>query len=204
MKVSKRQQTFIVKTFVHLVCLYLLGNLYWLALNDNLGADPVEAVLHFTGIGAFNLLILSLAISPLIRILKVSALINYRRLLGLYSFTYALAHLLSFLAFEVQFDWPLFIGEIIDRPYMSFGMLAFFILLLLTVTSVTIVKRKMGRLWQKLHHWVYLAMLLAAIHFYMSVKSDITEPVIYGLITFTLLWFRRQKLLKYFPKRFVP
>lgn len=188
----------IIKGVIHFTCIFLLANQYWLALNDNLGADPVEAVLHFTGIGAFNLLILSLSISPLIRLFKFTSLINYRRVLGLYSFTYALAHLLSFLAFEVQFDWLLFINEIVERPYMTFGMLAFLILLLLAITSPDSVKRKMGKSWQKLHNWVYFAIILAAIHFYMSVKSDITEPLIYAIIALILLSFRLKKLFRNF------
>lgn len=186
----------IIKGVIHFTCIFLLVKQYWLALNDNLGADPVEAVLHFTGIGAFNLLILSLSISPVIRLFKFTSLINYRRVLGLYSFTYALAHLLSFLAFEVQFDWILFINEIVERPYMTFGMLAFLILLLLAITSPDSVKRKMGKSWQKLHNWVYLAIILAAIHFYMSVKSDITEPLIYAIIALVLLSLRRKKLIR--------
>lgn len=198
MQISLNVRVNIVKFFIHLICLFLLVNQYWLALNDSLGADPVEAVLHFTGIGAFNLLILSLSISPLIRLFKFTSLIKYRRMLGLYSFVYALAHLLSFLAFEVQFDWVLFINEIIERPYMTFGMLAFLILLSLTLTSTNKVKRKMGKSWQKLHHWVYLAIVLATIHFYMSVKSDISEPLLYGAITLILLSFRHKKLLKRF------
>ncbi|XQW85731.1 protein-methionine-sulfoxide reductase heme-binding subunit MsrQ [Thalassotalea piscium] len=198
MGISPSSLRFIVKLIIHVVCLALLLNQYWLALSDNLGADPVKAVLHFTGIGAFNLLILSLAISPLIKLYKLSFLINYRRLLGLYSFVYALAHLLSFLAFEVQFDWRLFLNEIIERPYMTFGMLAFLILLSLAVTSANMIKRKMKKSWQKLHHWVYFAVTLAAIHFYMSVKSDVTEPLIYISITLILLWFRRQRLFRYF------
>lgn len=197
MQISLNQRILLIKIVIHFFCLFLLINQYWLALNDNLGADPVEAILHFTGIGAFNLLLLSLSISPLIRGLKFTSLINFRRLLGLYCFIYALAHLLSFLAFEVQFDWALFINEIIERPYMTFGMAAFVILFLLAVTSLDKIKRKMRKSWQKLHYWVYLAVVLVTIHFYMSVKSDISEPLIYGLITLILLSIRWKKFLKH-------
>ncbi|GHE92255.1 sulfite oxidase heme-binding subunit YedZ [Thalassotalea profundi] len=198
MPISLNQHTMMIKIAIHFLCLVLLVNQYWLALNDDLGADPVEAILHFTGIGAFNLLILSLSISPLVRIFKFTSFIHYRRLLGLYCFLYVLAHLLSFLAFEVQFDWQLFLNEIIERPYMTFGMIAFVILLLLTITSIDKIKRQMRKSWQKLHHWVYLVIVLASIHFYMSVKSDITEPLVYALISLILLSFRWKKLFKYF------
>ena len=186
------------KLFIHIVCLYLIINLYWQAFSDNLGADPVEFVIHFTGIGALNLLLLSLFISPAAQLFKWSFMMQFRRLLGLYSFTYALAHLLSFLAFEIQFDWALFSNELIDRPYITVGLGTFVILLMLAVTSTNRVKRYMKQSWQKLHNWVYLAAILAVVHFYMSVKSDISEPLFYIAITGVLLWCRRKKLRKHF------
>jgi len=199
----KSQQTkllFVVKFLIHAICLFLLFNLYYQAINDNLGADPVEAVLHFTGIGAFNLLLLSLFITPLAKYAKQSLLLKFRRLLGLYSFSYAIFHLASFLAFEVQFDWQLFIDEIIDRPYITVGMLAIVILFSLAVTSVSSLKRKMGKSWQKLHNGVYLAVILVSLHFYWSVKSEIIEPSIYIAITLTLLLLRKQKIKNFFKK----
>ena len=92
------------KLFIHLAALLPLVNAYYLALTDQLGADPVESIIHFTGIGAFNLLLLSLGITPISKRFKISILLKVRRLVGLYSFTYALCHLLNFLVFEVQFD----------------------------------------------------------------------------------------------------
>ena len=203
MALPKSQQTkllFVVKFLIHAICLFLLFNLYYQAINDNLGADPVEAVLHFTGIGAFNLLLLSLFITPLAKYAKQSLLLKFRRLLGLYSFSYAIFHLASFLAFEVQFDWELFIDEIIDRPYITVGMLALVILFSLAVTSVSSLKRKMGKSWQKLHNGVYLAVILVSLHFYWSVKSEIIEPSIYIAITLTLLFLRKQKIKRFFKK----
>jgi len=175
-------------------------NAYYLAFTDQLGADPVESIIHFTGIGAFNLLLLSLAITPISKRFKVSLLLKVRRLVGLYSFTYALLHLLNFLVFEVQFDWFLFLSEIIDRPYITVGMAGLLILLTLAVTSISLLKKRMGKHWQKLHNWVYLAVALVGIHFYWSVKSEIIEPSIYLLITFTLLVFRFKKLKKAIKK----
>ncbi|MEW6990064.1 protein-methionine-sulfoxide reductase heme-binding subunit MsrQ [Colwelliaceae bacterium 6441] len=199
-KLNTKHTVFIVKAFIHSVSLGLLCNLYWSAITDRLGADPVEAVLNFTGIGAFNLLILSLFISPSARFFKLSWLLKFRRLLGLYSFAYALFHLMSFLAFEVQFDFQLFINEIIKRPYITVGMLAFVTLLALAITSMTVLKRKMGGAWQKLHHMVYAALLLVGVHFYWSVKSDITEPSIYLIVSIILLLLRRDKFKRWFKK----
>lgn len=179
-----------------MVSLGLLIQLYYQAITDTLGADPVENVLHFTGIGAFNLLVLSLLITPVVKRFKLSYLLKLRRLFGLYSFAYALFHVVSFIAFEVQFDWSLFISEIVKRPYITVGMAAFIILLLLAITSISVIKRRMGRHWQLLHNWVYGAILLTSLHFYWSVKSDIVEPVLYATVSGLLLYFRKESLMR--------
>jgi methionine sulfoxide reductase heme-binding subunit len=188
------------KLFIHLAALLPLINAYYLALTDQLGADPVEAIIHFTGIGAFNLLLLSLAITPISKRFKTSMLLKVRRLVGLYSFTYAFCHLLNFLVFEVQFDWSLFLNEIIDRPYITIGMVGLLTMLALAITSISLLKKRMGKNWQKLHNWVYLAVLLVGIHFYWSVKSEIIEPSIYLFITLTLLALRFKKFKKRIKK----
>ncbi|NQZ86359.1 MAG: protein-methionine-sulfoxide reductase heme-binding subunit MsrQ [Colwellia sp.] len=188
------------KLFIHLAALLPLVNAYYLALTDQLGADPVESIIHFTGIGAFNLLLLGLAITPVSKRFKLSMLLKVRRLVGLYSFTYALCHLLNFLVFEIQFDWSLFFNEIIDRPYITVGMVGMLTLLALAITSIPSLKKRMGKSWQKLHNWVYLAVLLVGIHFYWSVKSEIIEPSIYLFITFMLLALRFKKFKKKIKK----
>jgi len=176
----------------------ILIQLFYQAFNDKLGADPVEYVIHFTGIGAFNLLILSLLVTPLIKAFKWRELINVRRLLGLYSFSYALMHLLSFLAFDVQFDWLLFAEEIIKRPYIMVGMISFLILLALAITSLAILKKRMKSRWQLLHNCVYLVLLLVGVHFYWSVKSVTLEPIIYLTSSIVLISLRRQKIIRWF------
>jgi len=187
----------LLRVFIHLSALLPLIDAYYLAFTDQLGADPVEAIIHFTGIGAFNLLLLSLAITPISKRFKVSLLLKVRRLVGLYSFVYAFCHLSNFLVFEVQFDWVLFLNEIIKRPYITVGMAGLLILLSLAVTSISLLKKRMGKRWQKLHNWVYLAVALVGIHFYWSVKSEIIEPSIYLIITLALLSLRVKKLTKF-------
>ena len=188
----------LLKITIHLMSLLPLIALYLLAFDDQLGADPVKEVIHFTGMGGFNLLLLSLLIMPLAKKYRQAYLLQVRRLLGLYSFTYAVCHLLSFLAFEVQFDLTLFFNEIIDRPYITVGMGAFIILLSLALTSLNTLKRSMGRSWQKLHNWVYLALLLIALHYFWSVKSGLFDPGLYGVISLFLLSLRREKFKRWF------
>jgi len=196
-KSSLKHKVKLFKFFIHLSALLPLINAYYLAFTDQLGADPVEAIIHFTGIGAFNLLLLSLAITPISKRFRVSLLLKVRRLVGLYSFVYAFCHLANFLVFEVQFDWVLFLNEIIKRPYITVGMAGLLILLSLAVTSISLLKRRMGKRWQKLHNWVYLAVALVGIHFYWSVKSEIIEPSIYLIITLALLSLRVKKLTQF-------
>ncbi|WP_448211378.1 protein-methionine-sulfoxide reductase heme-binding subunit MsrQ [Colwellia sp. MEBiC06753] len=182
------------KTLVHLSAAAPLVWLYWGAYFDTIGADPVERVIHFTGIGALHLLLITLTLSPLAKRLKKPVLIKFRRLLGLWAFTYSLIHLINFIAFELQFNWSLVFGEIIERPYITVGFTALLILTSLAITSVDKIKRQMGINWQRLHNWGYVATVLVVIHFYWSVKSDIYEPGLYAAITLFLLAQRWQRI----------
>ncbi|MBL4940655.1 MAG: protein-methionine-sulfoxide reductase heme-binding subunit MsrQ [Colwellia sp.] len=187
-------KVFFLKVIIHLGALLPLANLYFLAFGDGLGADPVEVVIHFTGIGALNLLLITLSISPLAKIFKQGYLLQTRRVLGLYAYTYALFHVLNFLSFEVQFDGALFISEVIERPYITVGMVAFLLLTALAITSISKLKRKMGKSWQRLHNFNYLIALLVTVHFYWSVKSELTSPLFYLAIVLLLLLFRVKKI----------
>jgi sulfoxide reductase heme-binding subunit YedZ len=193
-----RNRVMLLKIAIHLLAFLPLFVLYFLAFTEQLGADPVEEVIHFTGMGAFNLLLISLLVTPIAKKYRQGYLLQIRRLLGLYSFTYAMFHLLNFLAFEVQFDLTLFFDEIIDRPYITVGMAALMILFSLALTSITALRRKMGTKWQKLHNGVYLAVLLIALHFFWSVKSDIVEPMIYFTMAVLLLILRKDKIKRWF------
>jgi len=194
---SRKKYILLSKVAIHALSLFFLVKLYYQAIHDQLGADPVEAVIHFTGIGAFNLLLLTLCISPLANSLKQGWLLQLRRLLGLYSFTYACFHLANFIIFDLQFAWWLFVDEVIKRPYITIGMLAFLFLFSLSITSVNEIRRKMGKNWQKLHNVSYVILLLVAVHFYWSVKSEIIEPSIYFLVSIVLLILRKNKIKRW-------
>ena len=192
--INNTTKVYLLKIIIHLSALLPLMNLYALAFTDELGADPVESVIHFTGIGAFNLLLLTLCVSPVAQFFKQGYVLQTRRLLGLYAYTYALFHLLNFLAFEVQFDGVLFLNEVIKRPYITIGMLAFILISALAITSLNTLKRKMGKSWQSLHNFNYIIVVLVGIHFYWSVKSELSSPIMYFLITLVLLFFRFKKI----------
>ncbi|WP_302050955.1 protein-methionine-sulfoxide reductase heme-binding subunit MsrQ [Vibrio coralliilyticus] len=189
-----------LKVVIHGVSLSFLLLLVLKALAGGLGGDPVQGIIHYTGISALNTLFVSLLVSPLAKWTKQGALVRVRRLVGLYSFFWAVLHLVAYATLDLGLDWSLLASELIKRPYLTVGGAVWLILLSLSVTSTKAMQRRLGAKWQKLHNWVYLALLLAPIHFYWSVKSEVTEPTIYILIALVLLGFRwktlKQRLLR--------
>ncbi|EHY1015754.1 TPA: protein-methionine-sulfoxide reductase heme-binding subunit MsrQ [Vibrio vulnificus] len=179
-----------LKVLIHLVFLGFLGLLVIAINTDNLGGDPVQGIIHYTGISALNTLFITLLVSPLARWIKQGLLVRVRRLLGLYSFFWAVLHLVAFAVLDLGLDWSLLASEIVKRPYLTVGAAVWVILLLLAVTSTQSMQRKMGPKWKKLHNLVYLAVMLAPIHFYWSVKSELAEPTTYILIAFGLILTR--------------
>lgn len=187
---------YIGRTVVHLASLIPCVFFFYLAIIDRLGADPVKEIIHFTGIAALNILIITLCVSPLAKWLKWGWLIQLRRPLGLYAFLYASLHLVSYFAFELGFVFSTLLLEIIKRPYILVGMAAFSLLTMMAVTSIVRVQRKLGSLWVKLHQWVYLVILLVPIHFLWSVKTIGVEPIFYFFLCVLLLFVRWKKVLK--------
>jgi sulfoxide reductase heme-binding subunit YedZ len=194
---TKKKVTWL-KCLIHISAFSPLVYLYYQAIFDQLGADPVQEVIHFTGISAFNLLLITLLVSPIAKYCKVGYLLQVRRLLGLYAFCYAFFHVVNFLAFDLQFAWSLFISEVFQRPYISIGMVAFLLLTALAVTSHNSLKRKMSGAWQTLHNFNYLIVLLVGVHFYWSVKSELISPLFYLLLSTLVLLMRHQKIKRLF------
>ncbi|WP_305842877.1 protein-methionine-sulfoxide reductase heme-binding subunit MsrQ [Photobacterium leiognathi] len=186
-----------LKVLIHAISLLFVAILIIQTFNGGFGADPVKGIEHYTGKAALNTLFLTLLISPIARWGKQAALIKVRRMLGLYSFFWALLHLTIYVSLDLGFDWALIGEEIIQRPYLAIGAVSWVILLLLTLTSTQKIQRKLGTRWQQLHNWVYIALLLSPIHYLWSVKSGITEPVIYLIVACALLYWRKEKLKRW-------
>ncbi len=165
--------------------------------------DPIEDLTRNTGIWGIRLLLLTLAITPLRYITGINQLILLRRMLGVFSFFYILLHFLIWLVIDKFFNFQLIIEDIIERYYILFGFLAFVMLIPLAVTSTNRMVRWLGaKRWAKLHKLVYPISILGAVHFYLQVKADITEPVIYAAILAILLGYRYwRKKQKPSPKR---
>ncbi|WP_018981531.1 protein-methionine-sulfoxide reductase heme-binding subunit MsrQ [Salinimonas chungwhensis] len=181
------------KSMVHIL---VLGALVWqfvMGFTDNLGADPVQALLNFTGLHAIHILLLTLCLSPLAQLTPCGDFIRYRRMLGVYTFIYALAHFATYILFELQLDWPLIGSELIERPYISVGFVALLLLLAMAVTSFDRLRKKMGRRWQSLHNTVYLAILLALLHYSWSQKTVLADPLLYWFAAFVILLPRMKR-----------
>lgn len=169
---------------------------FYLGVTDQLGADPMRTLEQLLGLWALRFLIASLAITPLRR-LGGPNLLRYRRAIGLLAFFYATLHLTTYIALDQGFDFAAIWKDIVKRPYITIGMLAFVILLPLAITSnATMIKRLGGMAWQRLHRWVYLAAAAAAVHFVLVVKAWPPEPLIYAAIVAALLLFRLGVYLK--------
>lgn len=204
MKLSYR--IIIAKTFIHVALISHLLSLVYGLLNRGLGVNLIETLTHVTGEWGLRLLLITLAITPIRRLLHWNSLLRFRRLLGLWSFVYISLHFLIFLVFDHYFDWLAIFEDIIDRPYISVGFAAFLLMIPLTITSVSALQRKMGRSWMRLHQLVYVVAVLAVVHFLWLVKSDLLEPLVYGAVLFVLLsvrlfFFGRKKWSRYKPAR---
>lgn len=175
--------------------IYMAGMLpaiwyFYLGITDQLGADPQKTLERLLGLWALRFLILSLAITPLRR-LGGPNLIRHRRAVGLLAFTYASLHLTVYMVLDQGLDFAAIWADIVKRPYITVGMLAFTLLVPLAVTSSTAMIRRLGgAAWQRLHRLVYVATAAAAVHFVMVVKAWPPEPLIYAGIVAVLLLFR--------------
>ncbi|WP_303906298.1 sulfite oxidase heme-binding subunit YedZ [Thiohalomonas denitrificans] len=171
----------------------LLPTLYfWFAaLTGNLGANPIEALIRGHGDWALRFLLLTLAITPLRRLSQWGGIMRFRRMLGLFAFFYATVHLLGYLMLDQFFAWGAIMEDIVERPFITVGMAAFALLVPLAITSTRKMQRRLGgRRWLRLHRLVYPAAALAVLHFYLMVKADTREPLIYALLLAILLLMR--------------
>ncbi|MGC8121917.1 sulfite oxidase heme-binding subunit YedZ [Marinobacter sp. VGCF2001] len=184
-KGSRRFPYTTVKGFLLLICLIPLFLIGWDLRNGSLGPDPGQTITETLGITAFQLLLITLAISPLRKLTGWAGWLRFRRMLGLFVFFYASLHLLAFLQFILGwFDlWDTFT----KRPYIIAGALAFVLMIPLAFTSTKGMMKKLGRRWKPVHRLIYSSAVLVWIHFLWQARSDITEMVLYGVVLAILL-----------------
>lgn len=179
------------KILLSLNALIPLAFLAYDGWRGQLGANPIEFFLRTTGVMTLGFLLITLAVTPLRKAFGWNGLIKYRRMLGLYAFFYGCLHLITYSVFDKSLSIPAIVDDVIQRPFIAIGMLAFFLLIPLAVTSTNgWVKRLGGKNWSKLHKLTYPIAILGVIHFWMVVKSDIFYPAMFGLVLALLLGYR--------------
>lgn len=191
-----------IKTALFLICLLPLARLLWAAYTDDFGPNPVEFVQRWTGTWTFNLLLITLCVTPLRAMTEWHWLIRLRRMLGLFSFFYAVLHFLSFIGFDHAFDITDIGLDIAKRPFVTVGFAAFLLLIPLAATSNQWAIRKLGgRKWQELHRNIYLISILACIHYFWLVKATaLLWPLAYSVAVALLLgWRVRERWRKAIP-----
>lgn len=185
-----------LKTVVHALALTPMAILAlqvreeFLTGSGALGADPVAEVEHRLGLWALRLLMLTLAMTPLRQVTGQTVFLRFRRMLGLYTFAYATLHLTAYLVLDLRGYWAQIFEDIAKRPYITVGFLAWLLLVPLAATSTQAAIRRLGRRWVQLHKAVYAIGVLAVLHFWWLVKSDIREPLLYATILAVLLGWR--------------
>lgn len=155
-----------------------------------LGPDPGKVLVDRLGLAALVSLLITLAMTPLRRITGWGGWLAVRRQLGLWSFAYAVLHLLAYLFFLLALDGEQLMNDLVDRPYIVVGALAWLCLWLLAITSNRFAMRRLGKRWKTLHALVYPALLLALLHMLWIVRSDLKEWVLYAGVGFGLLALR--------------
>ena len=156
-----------------------------------LGSNPIKEAEHYTGRWVLRFLVLTLSVTPVRQTLGWNWLQRYRRMLGLFAFAYATLHLSIYFFLDLELAWGDLAADIVKRPYITIGMAAFALLVPLAVTSTAkMVKRLGGKRWAALHRLIYVIVVLGTIHFWMAVKRDITDPLIFAVIFAFLLGYR--------------
>lgn len=184
-----------IKGLLFLVCLLPLAQLLWHALLGQ-AVNPIEDLTRGLGTWTLRFLLITLCVSPLRALGAPGWLLRLRRMLGLYAFFYACLHLLTYLWLDQFFDWAAIVRDIVKRPFITVGMLAFLLLLPLAITSTDGWIRRLKRNWGKLHRLVYVIAPLGVLHYLWLVKRDLQSPLIYAAILAVLLLWRVWRYLR--------
>ena len=186
-----------------ILILLLLPSFIWIGMfiSGNLGVNPIESLMDKLGEMSLRLLIFVLIISSLSQLSFFRSFNNLRRILGLVAFYYIFLHLVCYVFLDHFFNFNFILKDVIKRPFITFGFLAFILLLPLVFTSTNnMVKKLTYTVWKKIHYLIYVITLLGILHFYLLTKGNKTEPLIYLTITIFLFLIR---IYKFFNHRVV-
>ena len=178
------------KAGVFMLSLVPFALLVWNSVGNKLGANPVESLQHATGDWALRFLVFTLCITPFRKMFHLPELIRFRRMLGLFAFFYVCLHFFTYLGPDQNFSLSAMLKDVVKRPFITLGFAAFVLMIPLALTSTAgMIRRLGGKRWQQLHRLIYVCAILAVVHYYWLVKSDIRKPLVYGvLVALLLLW----------------
>jgi sulfoxide reductase heme-binding subunit YedZ len=186
-----RSRLLLLKTFVWIGGLFPLARLVYKGLTGGLGANPIEFITLSTGTWTLVFLLVTLSISPLRKLTGQHWLIRLRRPIGLFAFFYGVLHFITYFWLDKFFDLPEIVEDVVKRPFITVGFLAFVSMVPLAATSTAWAIRKLGgKGWQRLHRLIYLSAIAGVIHFWWKVKADVREPSIYAAVLAVLLAVR--------------
>jgi sulfoxide reductase heme-binding subunit YedZ len=197
---SRNQLRFVIKPVWFLGCLapfiWLLLAVFNLA-GQRLGPEPITEMQDHLGLWALRILLLTLSLTPLRRLTGQVWWLQLRRMTGLFALFYVSCHFLNYLVLDQGFAWSYIWEDVLERPFITLGVLALLLLIPLGITSTNGWMRRLGKRWRKLHRLVYLIGILGCWHFWWQVKQDILEPTVYVAILAALFairwWFQRRK-----------
>ena len=197
----KRARISLLQIIVHIAGWAPLALLVYDYINNDLTANPIQAIEQRTGVYALTFLLVSLACTPAASILGWKELIGRRKALGNYGFLYACLHLTTFFGIDYGLDLVAVWRDVWNKPYVIVGAAAFLLLLPLAITSFTYWMKRLGKNWKRLHRLAYIISPLVIVHFLLVVKGDITQlkgnlsqPFLYGGIALLLLILRIPKV----------
>jgi sulfoxide reductase heme-binding subunit YedZ len=199
----KRSTLILLKTLTWIACLGPAGLLTYQAVTNTLGPDPTANIELTTGYNTLLLLILSLAVTPVRKLVpQLSWLIKFRRLLGLFAFFYGTVHMLAYVALYAGFDVKTMLDDIAKRKFITIGVAAWLLLVPLALTSTNWAIRKLGgKNWSRLHKPVYVAAVCGVIHYWWQVKPGVLSPMRLTLVLAVLLlarpvlgWWQRRRV----------
>ena len=188
-----------IKLLVLVNGLVPLALLVWDQSHNKLGANPQNFLILTTGMMTLIFLMLTMAVTPLRKITGLNWLIQFRRMLGLYAFFYGCLHFLCFFSLDRAFSISSTFTEMLKRKYLILGSTALLVMVPLAITSTNgMIKRLGGKRWRALHRLAYVAAITGVIHYYMQVKADVRQPLVFAAVLAVLLGYR---LMNYWRQR---
>jgi sulfoxide reductase heme-binding subunit YedZ len=180
-----------IKLPVFILCLVPLGQLAWRAVHHHLTANPIEYITHQAGDWTLIFIVITLAVTPARKLLRLPELIRSRRMLGLFAFFYGLFHFSTWIGLDKFFDWADMLAAVRKRTFITAGFTAFVLMLPLALTSTAgWIRRLGGKRWLAVHRLIYVTAIAGVVHYYWLVKSDVRKPLFYGALVVLLLALR--------------